>query len=361
MLSDLTPLINKVVRGQNLTAEETAKVFTLTSKEDVEGYYYLAFTAAIMAKGLTEEELYGLAKGLQEFSIRIHTKIKPSRVTDVSGSGGDRLKTFNVSTAASIVSAAAGNFVAKQAFRAFTSAMGSSDILGAIGVKFLEEPQEMARCLEKVGIVPLFYPYLYKGMDARLNAMARINQAGLRLPTPMHPIALVPAPISMKTRLYGLFSEKYMIPIARIFQRLKYERVMIVHGVDGLDEVSNIGFTKVVESKNGKIEEYTLTPEEMGVRKSKYETMKSPTTKQNIIDLLRVVSGMETGPKRDIVLVNAGASLFITGKTSSIKDGVDLARQTIDEGRAAEKLEDLIVYSGDLERFRECLREAGLR
>ena len=360
MLSDIAPLIKRIIRGENLTSDETAKILTVTSREDTEGYYYLAFTAAILTKGLTEEELSGLVKGLQEFAVKISTKIDPFKITDVSGSGGDVLKTFNVSTATALVSAAAGNFMAKQSFRAFTSVMGSSDIFQTIGVKFLKKPDEMAKCLEEVGIVPLYYPFLYKGMETRLNATARINQLGLKLPTPMHPIALVPAPIPMKSRLYGLFSEKYMEPIAHILQKSGYYRGMIVHGVDGLDEVSNIGLTKVVEFSNKKLEQYELSPEEMGLKRSNYKDISSLDKKQNIINFLRVVSGRETGPKGDIVLANAGASLYITGKASNIKDGVELARQTIDEGKAAEKLEDLIVYSGDANRLQQCLKEANI-
>lgn len=351
MLNELTPLIRKIMDGKDLTADEAEKVVTVTAVEDTGGYYNLAFTAGILAKGLSEDELYGLVKGLQRFSIQVELDIDPGTITDVSGSGGDKLRTFNISTAAAFVVAGSGVRVAKQAFRSFTSPLGASDVMQELGVKLSESAKEMTDCLEAVGIVQLFYPYLYKGMDARLSAYGKLREIGLILPTPMHPIAFIPHPFKLKRRTYGLAWERYLRPVANIFRKLDYERVMVFHGLDGLDEISNVGPTKILELVQGRIEEYTITPEELGIRRAKYKDIESGDKSENIRTLLRVLYDKERGPKRDIVLMNAAASLYVMQKADSLKSAVNLAQRVISEGKAAEKLEALVKFNGDPDRL----------
>ena len=346
MLKDLAPAISKLLQGNNLTSNEVKDIFVTTSKEDSEGYYYLAFAAGLMAKGLSEDELFGLVLGLQEFSVQLKTRLDAEEITDLSGSGGDQLRTFNVSTAASFIVAAAGVKVAKQSFVAFTSFTGSSDILQELGIVLPKTPVEMVTTLEKIGIAPLNYPYLYSGMDTRLKAVAKFREIGLQFPTPMHPIALVPSPLKMTKRTYGIFAEKYMVPVSKIFQRLGYQHGLVMFGEDGLDEISTIGKTKIVEFTANKYREYEITPKDLGIRSAKPEEITVQNKDDSIKSFLCVLYGKEEGAKQDIVAANAGASLYIMGKAQTLKGGVELAKSLIADKLASKKLEELIDYTG---------------
>lgn len=359
MLSKITPLIRKLVDGKDLTAEEVKKIIVTTSREDSEGYYYLAFTASILTKGLTEDELFGLIKGLQEFTVKLDIKVDPREVTDLSGSGGDKLTTFNISTAASFVVAGGGVKVAKQAFKAFTSPIGASEILQEIGVEMPESPKKIEQCLQRVGIAPIYYPYMYKGMEARHKATTKMREIGLGLPTPMHPVAFVPHPLKIKRRTYGLFAEKYLLPVANIFRRLGYERVMVFHGLDGLDEVSTIGKTRIVELEK-KIKEYMISPGDLGIKKARYEDIRSISKERNIIDFLRILYCRDMGARRDIVLANAAASFYVMDKVKNLADGVKLAGEVIDEGAAFKKLEALVDFLGDRKKLESWKRKANV-
>jgi anthranilate phosphoribosyltransferase len=362
VLADIAPIITKLIQGDNLSADETKRVLITTSTEDVEGYYYLAFAAALMAKGSTVDELYGLVQALQSFSISIEIE-RPQDVTDVSGSGGDLIKTFNVSTAAALVVAAAGVRVAKQSYRSFTSYSGSADILRSVGVALPPDAEGMARVLQQVGIAPINYSSVYHGMDARLRAVDKLRQIGLVFPTPMHPIALVPSPIAMRRRTYGLFSYRYALPVAAILQRLGYERGLVFHGTDGLDEVSNVGVTKVVEFTATDCREYEVTPEELGVRRASVEQIAVSSPADSIAGFLRVLYNRDTGPKSDLVAINAAASLYIMERAASWREAVDLARATLQSGEAAVKLEQLVLAcNGDtgMTTLRDRKTEAGV-
>lgn len=360
MLSDITPLIRKLIDGENLTSEEVKKIIVTTSKEDSEGYYYLAFTTSILTKGLTEDELFGLIEGLQEFAVKIDIKIDPKEVTDLSGAGGDRLTTFNISTAASFVVAGEGTRVAKQVFKAFSSPIGSSEFLQEVGVKMPKSPREIEQCLQRVGIVPIYYPYMYRGMEVRHKATTKMREIGLGLPTPMHPIAFVPHPLKIKRRTYGLFAEKYLFPVANIFKRLNYERVMVFHGLDGLDEISTIGKTKIIELDKKKIKEYTISPGDLGIKKARYEDIRAISKERNIIDFLRILYGKDKGARRDIVLANAAVSFYVMDKVKDLADGVKLAKEVIDNGLASKKLEQLVKALGDEKQLKSWNKKAGL-
>jgi anthranilate phosphoribosyltransferase len=351
MLADIAPLIAKLVSGADLTTFETKSILEVTSKEDHEGYYYLAFVAAIMAKGLTEDELLGLVEGLQSFSITIDVR-DPDTVTDVSGSGGDSVKTFNVSTLAALTTAACGIKVAKQSFRAFTSFTGSSDILVRLGVSMPGTAKTMASVLDRVGISPINYPYVYQGMEARLKVVDKLRMIGLQFPTPLHPIALVPSPVRMKRRTYGLFTDKYLLPVAHIFQRLGYQRGLVFHGVDGLDEISSVGPTKVVEFDETNVHEYVVTPQDMGIVPGSIEDITVASADHAIRVFLQVAYGLDHGTKTDLVAANAGASLWVMDKAISLRDGVAMAKVALQEGLVGEKLDELVEVTGGDEGVR---------
>jgi anthranilate phosphoribosyltransferase len=346
VLPELAPTIAKLTEGHDLTAEEVAKVFITTSREDVEGYYYLAFATALMAKGLTDEELYGLVEGLQAFSSKVETSVPPDEITDISGSGGDRIKTFNVSTAAAFIVACSGVRVAKQSFRAITSVCGSTDVLREVGVILPEDPAGMARAVEQTGITFIDYQFVNRGMEVRLEALQKLRRIGLRLPTPTHLIALAVSPVPMRRRCYGVLAARYVRGITHILRRKGYERGLVFHGHDGLSELSNVGPTRVAEFDADEVREYDLVPEDLGVRQAAIESISVADRDESINSFLQVLYGLDQSAKRDLVAINAGASLYIMGRTNSLAEGTEYARSLLAEGYPAGKLEEVVRSTG---------------
>jgi anthranilate phosphoribosyltransferase len=209
----------------------------------------------------------------------------------------------------------------------------------------------MNKCLEKIGYLPLFYPFIYRGMEARIKAASRIIDMGLKLPIAWYPVVFVPFPINIKRRTYGIFSDKFLGIVANIFKELNYEKVIVFHGVDGLDEISNIGSTKIAELNNNKIEEYKVNPSDFGLKKSKFDDIKAVSKENNAKDMLRILYGKEKGAKRDIILMNASGAFYVMGKVKDFKEGTELARNIIEEGKASKVIEDLIKFNGDTAKF----------
>ena len=360
MLQDVSPLLRKIMDGQDLTAAETDSALRTIMKEDQDGYFYLAFLVALHTKGETAEELFGLCQ-LEDFVPKINTGISPEMITDLSGTGGAKLKTINVSTAASFIVAGAGFNVAKQAARGVTGPTGSADVFGAFGIDVYKiTPETIKQTLGNVGIVPYFYVAFGKGMENRSRLGKRIffdGKLGIRIP--FHLAFFAYSPIEMRSRTYGVYDEKYLRILAELFQKLGYAKCLVFHGVGGLCEVSNIGPTKIVEFNGDAMKEYTINPEDMGLKKSSYEDIRSGSAEQNIIDFLRILYGKEIGPKRDLVLANAAASFYALGKVTSLKEGVELARQVLEEGKAAVKLEELTNLIGEPAKLKDWKAKAG--
>lgn len=363
MLQEITPLLHKMSRGEDLTSEEARKALNMVAQEDTVGYYYLALTFGVMAKGPTADELYGFCQSFDDRAAKLNPNIRPEDITDLAGTGGAPLKTFNVSTTASFVVAGAGIYVAKQAFKSFTGVIGSRDIFQEFGVDVPladGDPKAVEACLEQVGIAPYYYPSFTKGFVNRVNFIRKMREIGLTYLTPYHLIAFAYSPLRMKARIYGVFSDKYLRPLAELFRKLGLERGMTIHAVDGLDEVSNIGPTKICEFRGDKFDEYTINPKDLGLRKAEYEDIKAISREQNIMDFLRILYGVERGPRRDIVLANAAASLYVMEKVKNLKDGVGLATSLIDNGKASDKLEALVASKGTLEKLEEWKNRVGI-
>lgn len=353
MLSKHIPELSRIINRQDLTANEMQDFFLDILNEDDSGYWFVAFSAAAMTKKLNADELYGIVGALQKKAINISTSISPDKIIDISGSGGDSLKTFNVSTAAAFVIAGADVPVAKNCFKAITSLTGSSDLLEKVGVNMISNPAKISECLEKVGIVPLYFPNVFqKDVKVFQTTVQRIK-AGLKIPSPMHLVGNLVEPIKMTNRIYGIYDERYLQDLPKVLQKLNYKRALIVRGVDGIDEISTIGKTKVFELNRNKIEEYILSPKDFGIPIAKYEDIRQISDEQNVIDFLRVIYNKDKGAKRDIIIANAGASLYIVGKAKNYKDGAELARQIIEEGRASKKLEQLIEFDGFNEKLEQ--------
>lgn len=351
MLTDILPLIQKIADRQNLTAEEAQRAYDTCFREDLKSYYLFVLNMGLHTKGETSDELLGLCRSIERVSGRIEVSIDPGNMIDVSGTGGDAIKTFNVSTTVSFVVASAGIAVAKQAFFAVTGYSGSADLLQVFGVDVVQisaDPDRIREILGKVGIVIyhiLFHlPEEFPGMG---NWIGKRREIGLNYVTPFHYVAFAYAPIPIRRRVYGVFDERYLTVLAELFQKLGYERGLVCYGVGGVDEVSNIGPTKICEFRAKQIEEYVVTPKALGVREASVEEIKAWSKESNIGDFLRILYGEERGAKRDLVLINAAAAFYVMDKVSDFKEGVDLAASLIDEGKASEKFEELVGQIGD--------------
>lgn len=362
MLSDATPFIRKVSEGQNLTATETEKVLDIVIKGDTEGWFVWSLFLALHTKGETGDELLGFCRNYVKRLPKLNPKIDIDNITDTSGTGGDRLKTFNISTTASVVLAGAGITVAKQAFFAVTGLSGSAEIFGAFGVNIMKiRVRQIEEALETIGVCPYLKEVIGKtaGLE-NLMVTKRMSDKGLKLVSPLHLVANIATPIKMKRRVYGCTWEKYLPVLAELLQKLEYTKGMVVHGLDGIDEVSNIGKTKIVEFTDKKIKTFTISPADLGIRKAKFDDIKAVSKERNIIDFLRVIYGKDKSPRRDIVLANTSASLYVMDKVENMAEGVIMAGKIIDEGLAFKKLEQLVKTLGDEEQLEIWKKKAGL-
>lgn len=362
-LKDIPKILTKLSNGKDLTVEETEKAFNFAIVGDKKGDYFTALSMGLMAKGINVDELLGFCKSL----IGVYPKIKlgtsSANITDNSGTGGDKLKTFNVSTTAAFIISAAGIAVAKQSFFAVTGIGGSGDLFREFGIDVikLSNPNSIRKIIEKVGIAPYIAAFIPKPDDVPgLLSFAEKQRAGLKYITPLHLAANVTTPIKMERRVYGVFDNKYSKLLAQLFQKLNYKKGVIVYGVGGLDEVSNISDTEIVEFNENKIDKYTVSPEDFGVKKAKYDDIKAISIEQNVIDFLRILFDKEKGPKRDVVLMNAAASLYIMDKVSNFKEGVELAKQILEENKASDKLIELVKTIGDIEKLNQWKKKANI-
>lgn len=363
MLRDASVFIQKIAGKQDLTAAETQEAFDIVTREDEEGYYTMALLLGLHTKGETADELAGITRSIIGFLPKLSPKVPPDKIMDVSGTGGDALKTFNVSTAAFFVAVSGGVYVAKQAWRTFRGLTGSEEILREVGLDVMaisQEAKKIEGCLETTGGVPYFYGYLTKAFENRERIGGKMAQIGLTFPNPLNFVSFACSPIEMKRRTYGVFDQRYVLVMAELFQKLGYERGMTFHGTDGLDEISNVGPTIICEFSGSEVKQYTVTPEELGIKRAKVEDILATSGEANVADFLRVLYGREMGPKRDIVLANAGAALYIMDVTESLNEGTKMAASLIDEGKAAAKLEEIVEFAGDAQKLADSKKLAGV-
>lgn len=348
-LDAIVPLIAKVVDGEDLTTKEAEKVFTHIFLYDKEGFHFATFMAAIHAKKETADELFGFVNTHLKLGVELKPKISPEKTTDLSGSGGGLIKTFNVSTTASFIVAASGYTVLKNAFWAITGTTGSADIFDAFGVSVVKlSKRKIEKSLERVGICPIYYPLISPRLTNRGEISRKIYlEKNIHVKTPFHLASNVTTPVPMKYRIYGLYSRRYLEIIAKLFSKLKYKKTLTFYGEGGLPEVSNIGKTIVVEQDESRFKEYTINPSNLGVKKAKVSEIKTGGKEKNIIDFLRVLLGKEKGPKADLVAINAAASLYVMGESKSIAESVPKAKEIIKSGEGFRVLEKLVKYQGD--------------
>ena len=291
-----------------------------------------AFLLALRMKGESVGEISGLAIELREKMVGVNGA--PPGTIDIVGTGGDGSGSFNISSAASLVVAGAGVAVAKHGNRAFSGKVGSADVFEALGVRVDLDASKAQECLDAVGMVFLFAPNFHPLVKQVSQVRKEI---GIR--TIFNSVGPLVNPARVKRYLLGVFREDYVEKMALVLQRLGAEKALVVHG-SGLDECSTIGETKVCEVEAGKLSRYSITPEEFGFKRAKLADLQGGDAARNAQIITAVLSGI-FGPARDAVLLNAGAALFAAGKVSDISMGIKLSEESIDSGRAMEKLGEL--------------------
>jgi anthranilate phosphoribosyltransferase len=325
--------IRKVVEGFDLSADEAKAAMDVIMAGEATDAQIAALITALRMKGETPDEIAGFARTMREKCVRVRTTREP--LIDTCGTGGDRLDTFNISTAAAFVAAGAGVGVAKHGNRSVTSQCGSADVLQTLGID-IELPAEwVGRCIDQVGIGFLFAPLLHPSMK---YAIGPRRQIGIR--TVFNILGPLTNPAGARRQVVGVYDAALTEPLALALAALGCERALVVHGLDGLDELSTLGETQVSELRDGAVRTYVLRPEDVGLQRVSPEAIEGGEPAECARRLLDVLEG-EPGPARDVVLLNAAGAVYVAGLAESIREGLDRARESIDGGDALHALHAL--------------------
>ena len=291
------------------------------------------FLAGLRAKGETVEEITAAARVMRELAARV--EVSTENLVDTCGTGGDGKSLFNVSTACAFVVAAAGGRVAKHGNRSMSSNSGSADVLEALGVNIEQSPQQVADCIENVGLGFLFAPAHH---SAARHAAAPRRELGTR--TLFNLLGPLTNPANAPHQLLGVFAPRWVEPMAKVLRGLGSKHVLVVHSEDGLDEISLSAPTLVAELHNGQVRTYRVTPEQFGINRQNSDSLVVTSPEASAALIRRVFDG-EPGPATDMVALNSGAALYVADVVASLADGIGLARSVLEDGRAMRKLEQL--------------------
>lgn len=336
---DIREAIANLIKGVDLTESETVEVMNQIMTGGATPSQVASFLTALRIKGETVQEITGAARVMREKADRV--RVQSVRVIDIVGTGGDQSGTFNISTTSAFVVAGAGLKVAKHGNRSVSSRSGSADVLAALGVKIDAPKERVEECIEKIGIGFLFAPLLHQAMKYAIGPRREI---GIR--TIFNLLGPLTNPAMATHLLVGIYDGALTEPIAQILKNLGCCRAMVVHSEDGLDEISLCGPTRVSELRDDRVTTHTLSPEELGLKRCPSEELQGGTPEECAAILRKILQG-EKGPKRDVVLLNSGAALCVSGEADSVARGMQLAAESIDSGKAREKLELLIQITND--------------
>lgn len=325
--------IANLIDAQHLSQAEMTGVMNQIMSGDATDAQIGAFLIALRIKGETEDEIAGAAAVMREKATPIATK--HDVIVDTCGTGGDHSGTFNISTTAAFVTAGAGLCVAKHGNRAATSQSGSADVLKALGVNIEASPETISKCLDDVGIGFLFAVSLHGAMK---YAIGPRREVGAR--TIFNALGPLTNPAGAKRQVIGVYSPSLTETLASVLGTLGSERAFIVHGSDGLDEITLTGPTRVSELKDGSVSTYNISPGDFGLAQASADGLKGGNADLNA-EITRSILKGEEGPRRDIVLLNAAAAIVAGGKAGDLNEGVKIAAEVIDAGKALEKLEGL--------------------
>jgi anthranilate phosphoribosyltransferase len=334
----LKPFITKVVEGTDLSEAESREAMALIMGGEVPVTQIAAFLVALRMKGETMEEIIGFARAMRAKALRIRAR-DGEPVVDTCGTGGDRKGTFNISTTVAFVAAGGGCTVAKHHNRSVSSQCGSADVLEALGIDCTLTPEKAEASLQELGLAFLFAPTFHPALR---HAMVPRREIGTR--TIFNLLGPLTNPAGATIHLTGLYREDLLRPVAEVLRRLGSRAAFVVHSEDHCDEIGICGKTTVCQLKEEGITTYQIEPEMVGLKRARLEEIQGGTPEKNADILVRVLRG-EPGPPRDVVLLNAAAVFVASEKASDLRDGVEMARESIDSGRAMEKLEALIRFS----------------
>ena len=331
--------IQKAVDGHDLTERETVDTMNEIMSGEATPAQVASFITALRIKGETIEEITGAARVMREKSTKIHTK--HPFVVDTCGTGGDGSHSFNISTTAAFVVAGAAIPVAKHGNRAASSQSGSADVLKALGVNIEIGPEHVGTCIDDVGIGFLFAVTLHGAMKYAIGPRREI---GIR--TIFNVLGPLTNPAGAQAQVVGVYTPSLTEPLANVLKNLGSRRAFVVHGGDGLDEITTTTTTQVSELVDGEVNTYRLDPTELGIPTAQPSDLKGGTPEENADMTLSVLRG-EKCPKRDIVLINAAAAIVAGGKAKDIAAGLAAAAESIDSGRALQKLDGLKTKSNE--------------
>ena len=335
-MDDFKSIIGKVATGATLTREEAASAFDSMMSGEATPSQMGGLLMALRVRGETVEEITGAVSAMRGKMLRVTA---PAEAVDIVGTGGDGSGSVNVSTCASFIVAGSGIPVAKHGNRALSSRSGAADVLASLGVKIDLKPEDVGRCVREAGIGFMFAP-------AHHPAMKNVGPTRVELATRTIFNLLGPLsnPAGVKRQMVGVFSRQWVQPLAQVLRNLGSESVWVVHGSDGLDEITLTGPTFVAALENGEIRTFEVTPEEAGLARCESGGLKGGDADANAVALQGVLDGRPSA-YRDVALLNAAAALVVVGRANSLKEGVEIGQKSLDSGAAAARLKHLIAVS----------------
>ena len=336
-MMEIQAAIRAVMARTDLSIEEMASIMQQIMTGECTASQIGGFLVGLRMKGETVDELSAAARVMRDLSTRV--EVSCDHLVDTAGTGGDSSGSFNISTASAIVAAGAGAHVAKHGNRSMTSNSGSADVLEAAGVKLDIGPELIGSCIEQVGVGFMFAPAHHGAMK---HAIGPRREMAVR--TVFNVLGPLTNPAGAPNQVIGVFDGELVEPMARVLQQLGSHHVMVVHGEDGMDEITISAATRVAELKDGEVSTYTIAPGDFGMQTADLETLRVESAQQSL-DVIRGVFAGAGGPAGDIVCLNAGAAIYVSGLADSLAAGVDAARGAIDSGKAAAVLDALVAKS----------------
>ncbi len=334
---DIQAAIKTVISGQDLSRQEMTEVMQQIMTGECTPAQIGGFLIGLRMKGESVDEITGAAKVMRELSTRV--RVNSEFLVDTCGTGGDASGSFNISTASAIVAAAAGAKVAKHGNRSVSSKSGSADILEAAGVNLDIDAAAVSDCIESVGVGFMFAP---KHHSAMRHAIGPRKEMAVR--TIFNLLGPLTNPAGAPNQVVGVFADELVEPVAQVLRQLGSRHVMVVHAEDGMDEISISSKTRVAELKNGEISNYTISPADFGVEMADMDEIKVDGVDQSLA-MIESVLANSPGPALDIVCLNAGAAIYVSGIADSLADGIEKARTAIAEGKASAMLAQLVAKS----------------
>ncbi len=330
--------LREIINRDNLSGDQMYDMIHAIFSGSISDAQIGAFIAALATKGETFEELAGAARAMRDNAVKI--SCNNDDVIDTCGTGGDGADTFNISTTTAFVVAGCGLTVAKHGNRSISSKCGSADVLEKLGVNLSAEPSKVEKSIQEIGIGFMFAPAFHGAMK---HAVTARKETGIR--SIFNMLGPLTNPASANYQLIGVYAKELTDMFAKALSMLNVKKALVVHGDDGLDEISVCDQTTVSQLKDGEVSTFTIEPEMFFGKRYDLSEIKGGDVDDNAMITKAILSGDEIGAKRDVVLINAGAALLTANKVEILKQGIDLAADAIDSGKALKKLNDLITFS----------------